>query len=66
LIHERIIIEAKRELYLTNKTVKEIAYELGFNDEFYFSRFFKNNTEVSPQVYREKVGVDRGSNLSIN
>lgn len=66
LIHERIIIEAKRELYLTNKTVKEIAYELGFNDEFYFSRFFKNNTEVSPQIYREKVGVDRGGNLSIN
>jgi AraC-like DNA-binding protein len=66
LIHERIIIEAKRELYLTNKTVKEIAWELGFNDEFYFSRFFKNNTEVSPQLYREKVGVDRGSNLSIN
>jgi len=28
LISERIIIEAKRELYLTNKAVKEIAYEL--------------------------------------
>jgi len=66
LIHERIIIEAKRELYLTNKTVKEIAYELGFEDEFYFSRFFKINTEVSPQVYREKVGADRGGNLSMH
>ncbi len=39
LISERIIIEAKRELYLTNKTVKEIAYELGYDDEHYFSRF---------------------------
>jgi len=29
LITERIIIEAKRELYLTNKSVKEVAYELG-------------------------------------
>ena len=66
LIHERIIIEAKRELYLTNKAVKEIAAELGFNDEFYFSRFFKNNTDVSPQVYREKVGFNRGGNLSMN
>lgn len=66
LIHERIIIEAKRELYLTNKTVKEIAYELGFDDEFYFSRFFKINTEVSPQLYREKVGVERGSKLSMD
>lgn len=61
LIHERIIIEAKRELYLTHKTVKEIAYNLGFEDEYYFSRFFKNMTEASPQIYRDSVGVGRGS-----
>lgn len=51
LISERIIIEAKRELYLTSKTVKEIAYELGYEDEYYFSRFFKNNANVSPQLF---------------
>jgi AraC family transcriptional activator of pobA len=56
LISERIIIEAKRELYLTSKTVKEIAYELGYDDEFYFSRFFKVNADVSPQLYRDTVG----------
>ncbi len=61
LISERIIIEAKRELYLTNKTVKEIAYELGYNDEYYFSRFFKKNTDVAPQTYRETVGFDKAS-----
>lgn len=61
LITERIIIEAKRELYLTNKTVKEIAFELGYNDEYYFSRFFKKNTEVAPQLYRETVGFDRAN-----
>ncbi len=60
LIAERIIIEAKRELYLTNKPVKEIAYELGYDDEHYFSRFFKNNADVSPQLYRETVGFARG------
>jgi len=60
LISERIIIEAKRELYLTSKTIKEIAYELGFEDEFYFSRFFKNNADVSPQLFRETVGFARG------
>jgi AraC family transcriptional regulator, transcriptional activator of pobA len=57
LINERIIIEAKRELYLTNKTVKEIAWELGYEDEYYFSRFFKVNADVSPQLYRDTVGV---------
>lgn len=61
LIAERIIIEAKRELYLTNKTVKEIAFDLGYNDEYYFSRFFKKNTDISPQLYRETVGYDRAS-----
>lgn len=60
LINERIIIEAKRELYLTNKTVKEIAWELGYEDEYYFSRFFKVNADVSPQLYRETVGFSRG------
>lgn len=59
LINERIIIEAKRELYLTNKTIKEIAWELGYEDEYYFSRFFKVNADVSPQLYRKTVGFAR-------
>ncbi|MEO7988790.1 MAG: helix-turn-helix domain-containing protein [Chryseolinea sp.] len=62
IISERIIIEAKRELYLTNKSIKEIAYELGYEDEHYFSRFFKTNADISPQLYRETVGVGRGEN----
>jgi AraC family transcriptional regulator, transcriptional activator of pobA len=60
LIAERIVIEAKRELYLTDKPVKQIAYELGYDDEFYFSRFFKGRADVSPQLYRETVGQAKG------
>ena len=60
LISERIIIEAKRELYLTNKAIKEIAHELGYQDEYYFSRFFKTNADISPQLYRDTVGFGRG------
>ena len=59
MISERIIIEAKRELYLTNKSIKEIAYELGYEDEHYFSRFFKTNVDISPQMYRNTVGFAR-------
>jgi AraC-like DNA-binding protein len=59
LITERIIIEAKRELYLTNKSVKEVAYELGYDDEYYFSRFFKKNVNISPQTYRETVVLEK-------
>jgi len=60
LIADRIVIEAKRELYPTDKPVKAIAYELGFDDEYYFSRFFKNNATVSPQTYRQTVGFGKG------
>lgn len=63
LIAERIVIEAKRELYLTNKTIKEIAYELGYNDEYYFSRFFKKQTDISPQLFRETIGFDLGQSV---
>jgi AraC family transcriptional regulator, transcriptional activator of pobA len=66
LISERIIIEAKRELYLTNKAIKEIAYELGYEDEYYFSRFFKTNADVSPQMYRDTVGYGKGLLLAKN
>jgi AraC-like DNA-binding protein len=59
LIQERLMMEAKRELYLTDKSVKEIAYLLGFEDEFYFSRLFKKNTDTSPINYRKAVGEDQ-------
>ena len=45
---------AKEKLLLTDKLVKEIAYELKFSDEFYFSRFFKRLTGLSPKDYRLK------------
>ncbi|GAA4339170.1 4-hydroxyphenylacetate catabolism regulatory protein HpaA [Mucilaginibacter gynuensis] len=61
LITERIIIEAKRELYLTDKTIKEIAWELGYEDEYYFSRVFKGKTDISPQFYRDTIGFNRGA-----
>jgi AraC family transcriptional regulator, transcriptional activator of pobA len=59
LIAERLITEGKRELYLTGKPVKQIAYELGFKDEFYFSRYFKNHVGVSPQLFRDTVGFNK-------
>lgn len=42
LIRDRIILEAKRYLHYTDKSAKEIAYELGFESPAHFSRFFKS------------------------
>jgi AraC-type DNA-binding domain-containing proteins len=48
-----IMQAAKERLLLTNSSVKEISYSLKFNDEFYFSHFFKKYAGVSPKVYRK-------------
>ncbi len=65
LITERIIIEAKRELYMTSKPIKEIAMGLGYPDEFYFSRFFKTNTGIAPQSYRNTVGFGKAEPIPL-
>lgn len=55
LIQERTILEAKRLLQLTPKSIKEIAFELDFEDEYYFSRYFKKNVGISPSIYRKSI-----------
>jgi len=52
LIQERVLQAAKRRLIYTEDTVKEIAFDLNFNDVSYFIRFFKKHTGASPNVYR--------------
>lgn len=52
VIHERLLLESRYLLKHTSYSVKECAYELGFESPSYFTRFFKNNTGVSPNQYR--------------
>jgi AraC-like DNA-binding protein len=54
IIHDRIIDEAKRLFYYTDKSAKEIAYELGFEDAAHFSRFFKNITGQNISAYKKE------------
>lgn len=53
LIQERKMLEARRMLRYTDLPVKEIAYELGYEDLQTFSRFFKVQEGVSPSEFRE-------------
>ena len=64
LIRDRILKHAKWQLLHTLRPVKEVAYEVGFDDEFYFSRLFKCATGCSPQFYREyETEIRGGKNL---
>lgn len=53
-IQQRIILEAKRFLYHSNKSVKEIATELGYDEYNYFSRLFTKITGMSALAFRNK------------
>ncbi len=54
IIHERIVLEAKRQLLYTDKTVKEISHELGFDEVASFHKLFKKVTHCSPQQYKNE------------
>jgi AraC family transcriptional activator of pobA len=57
LIQERVILEAKKLIHLSYKSMKQIAAELNFDDENYFSRYFKKHTGITPTAFRENVGI---------
>lgn len=57
VIYGLVASEAKRLFTYEKLSVKEVAYELGFSDPFYFSNFFKKQTKQSPKLYRRTFAV---------
>ncbi len=55
MIHDKQVAAIKQLLSQTDDTVAEIAYQLQFSDPSNFNRFFRNQTGVSPQQYREQL-----------
>ena len=53
-IQQRVMLEAKRLLYHSAKSVKEIAGELGYHDYSYFTRLFNRVVGVTPVAFRDK------------
>jgi len=54
------INESKNMLKIGSLSIKEIAYKLGFNDPYYFSRLFKKKAGISPVVYRQGLSQKQG------
>lgn len=54
LINARVIHEAQRDLVYTHLPIKQLAADLGFDDDAYFSRFFRKHTGITPTDFRTK------------
>lgn len=54
VLHERIILEAKRLLLYTDNSIKEVAFELGFEEVPPFNRLFKKITQQTPSAFRKE------------
>ncbi len=52
-IHDRIMLESRRLLWYSSLHIKEIAFEIGFDDIQSFSRFFKKHEGVSPSEFKQ-------------
>ncbi|MDR3714592.1 MAG: AraC family transcriptional regulator [Puia sp.] len=59
VIRERILLEAKRLLVNAGQSISEIAFQLNFPDNSYFSKFFKKYTGYTPEGFRKanQVGI---------
>ena len=55
LLHERVLLEARRLLAYTPMPVAEVGAQLGYQDPAYFSKFFARSVGESPSDYRAKV-----------
>ena len=54
MIDERVILEAKRLLAHTNESVKEIGFELGFDEPTNFIKYFRKHSQSTPVEFREQ------------
>lgn len=54
VIRKRVLLEAKRLLVIRDYGISEIAYELHFNDNSYFTKFFKKGVGMTPEEFRRK------------
>jgi AraC family transcriptional activator of pobA len=57
LVHERVLLEAKRNLVYTSMTISQVSDTAGFNDPAYFTRFFTRATGMSPRAFRQGAGT---------
>ncbi|MEQ9425082.1 MAG: AraC family transcriptional regulator [Cyclobacteriaceae bacterium] len=59
MLTKRRLLESRRELAFSDKGIKEISYDLGYNDPAYFNRVFKNETGGNPSDFRQNFDFEQ-------
>lgn len=63
LIHQRILLEAKRLLAYSDLSIKQISYELGFQETTHFYQFFKKNMGITPKEFQ--ISLEKGADTVV-
>lgn len=66
LLTNKRVLESKKELAFTDKSVKEISYDLGYKDTAYFNRVFKSQTHKTPKEFRSNFDFSKRDTFSQN
>lgn len=59
LLTNKRLLESKKDIAFSDKSIKEVAYALGYKDPAYFNRVFKINTGCSPREFRKQMEFAR-------
>ncbi|GJM62995.1 helix-turn-helix domain-containing protein [Persicobacter diffluens] len=65
VIHQKVLMEAKHLLIYSDLNVKQLAYELGFNEPSHFSKFFKTKMGIWPTEYRDHIRYTSGAEKAL-
>lgn len=66
MVDDRKMLESKKEIAFTDKSIKEVAYNLGYNDPAYFNRVFTNQVWQSPSKFRTDFDFECRNSFVIN
>ncbi|THV61361.1 AraC family transcriptional regulator [Flagellimonas alvinocaridis] len=59
MFNEKRLVESKKDVAFTDKSIQEVSYDMGFKDPAYFNRVFKKRTGYSPTQFRENFDFER-------
>lgn len=66
MLANKRLLESKKDLVFTDKSVKEISFDMGFKDTAYFNRVFKNQTNKTPKEFRLNFDFNQQDNFKQN